>query len=315
MPPKVLHCPSDLWVISKNVTTFVNWDVPQFVDDLKSVQVAEANNNRPGQAFLPGEYDISYVAVDESGNTARCDFQIHVLREFCPLPLPPIGGERRCTDWGPGGRFKVCKIMCNQGLEFAQPIPEFYVCGGEGFWRPTETPEKPLVFPACSPKHGAQRIFRVAVNFPSSVVCSDSAKKILTSKVTESLLKIDRVWKICSDEARGSCKGLHVNVKCSKSSQASPTAAALHGYQRNKRYAASNSDEDSHDVYVVEVSFPANRDPVPAAAGAEKEEIHRILEKAIYESNMLDVKVIFRTFLYDQKLTRIASLLGYTPEY
>ncbi|KAI1303707.1 Fibropellin-1 [Halotydeus destructor] len=276
VPPQVLHCPSDLWVISKNMSTFVQWEEPQFVDDLKSVQVAEANNYRPGQAFLPGEYDISYVAVDESGNTARCDFQIHVLREFCPLPLPPVGGERACSDWGPGGRFKVCKIVCNPGMEFAKPVPDFYVCGAEGFWRPTEQPEKSLVFPACAPKHGAQRIFRLGLNFPSSTQCSDSAKKILTSKVTESLLKIDQAWKICSDESRGSCRGLHVNVKCTKVSVA-----------RVKRQ--TGGQDESQDVYVVDVSFPANRDPVTSVSGTEKDEIKRILEQAVYESNLFEV--------------------------
>lgn len=90
---------------------------------------------------------------------------------------------------------------------------------------------------------------------------------------------------------RGSCKGLHVNVKCSKaaSTSSAPVPAAL---LRNRRFASTTSNgEDEPDVYVVEVAFPANRDPVVSAAGSDKDEIQKIIERAIYETNMFDVKV------------------------
>lgn len=61
-----------------------------------------------------------------------------------------MGGFQQCKDWGSGGQFKVCEIQCNSGLKFSQPVPKFYTCGAEGFWRPTENPALPLVYPACS---------------------------------------------------------------------------------------------------------------------------------------------------------------------
>lgn len=61
-----------------------------------------------------------------------------------------MGGFQQCKDWGSGGQFKVCEIQCNSGLKFSQPVPKFYTCGAEGFWRPTENPVLPLVYPACS---------------------------------------------------------------------------------------------------------------------------------------------------------------------
>lgn len=72
------------------------------------------------------------------------------LAEFCPPLADPVGGFQQCKDWGSGGQFKVCEIQCNSGLKFSQPVPKFYTCGAEGFWRPTENPALPLVYPACS---------------------------------------------------------------------------------------------------------------------------------------------------------------------
>lgn len=72
--------------------------------------------------------------------------------EFCPPLADPLGGYQSCRDWGAGGQFKVCEIACRDGLRFSQPVPPFYTCGAEGFWRPTNHPSLPLVYPACSRK-------------------------------------------------------------------------------------------------------------------------------------------------------------------
>ena len=290
IPPRVLHCPSDLWVISKNVTTVVTWEEPSFVDDLKSVQVAETHNYFPGQSFFSGDYDVSYIAVDEAGNTARCDFQIHVLKDFCPLPLPPVGGERSCSDWGPGGRFKICSIKCAAGYEFSVPVPDFYVCGSEGFWRPTVDHSKPMVFPSCSPKHPAQRIFKLTMNFYSNAICSESGKKILSSRISENLAKIDRSWKVCSDESRGSCRGLNINIKCTKVllDHASHAQPANEVSRRDRRQ--TDEGDNTQEVYVVEVQFPANKDPILNTNSNEKADITAIISKEVYQHGMLDVK-------------------------
>lgn len=46
----------------------------------------------------------------------------------------------------------MCEIACRDSLRFSQPVPPFYTCGAEGFWRPTANPSLPLVYPACSRK-------------------------------------------------------------------------------------------------------------------------------------------------------------------
>ena len=63
-------------------------------------------------------------------------FSCFLPDSFCPPLDPPQGGSQQCEDWGPGGRFKVCRIRCDEGLRFSQAVPQFYTCGAEGFWRP-----------------------------------------------------------------------------------------------------------------------------------------------------------------------------------
>lgn len=338
--PKVLLCPPDMWVITPNVSTSIEWDEPHFIDDLgKPVAVAEQNNMKPGAMFNQGVYDLSYIAVDESGNTARCDFQIRVLRDFCPIPLAPVNGRANCKAWGPNGRFRTCSIECNDGFEFSQPVSQYYVCGAEGFWRPTSDPQRELVFPACTPKHSAQRIYRLSVNFPSTAVCSESGKRILNSRIHDNLLRIDQNWKLCSQskssEERGKCEHLRVNVKCTKQTLAGSSAAnnldrsvgSSSGQQvgafaaphqsflvsaplnRVRRWlaapptttmspiqtstASSQQQQEqaarSEDVYVVEVSFPANADPISNANTKLKRNITDILREAIFRESILDV--------------------------
>ncbi len=349
-PPEVLHCPPDMWVISANTSTIVHWDEPAFVDDLRSLDVVEVERIKSGDSLKKGVYDLSYLATDAGGNTARCDFQVHVMREFCPLPEPPVNGSRECSDWGPGGRFKTCTIKCNHpGLHFSEPVPKFYVCGAEGFWRPTaldndlSTPSgapdaSPLVFPACSPRHSAQRIFRLVMNFPtaSSVgVCSESGKKILTGRAVESINRVDRAWKICADSPRGNCKGLSISVKCIKGGgNGGQTPAQISGgHSLNNRVTRAaeggggssggidqGGEEHQPEVYSLEVSFPANNDPIVAATsgssssssssgssssnnnnngnngngggggGQDKDSLEAIIRRAVVESAIFDVR-------------------------
>lgn len=151
--PKVEYCPGDLWVIARNGSAVVNWDEPQFTDNIGVVKIIERNGHRPGQTLLWGAYDITYIASDAAGNSATCTFKVSLLQEFCPPLADPLGGTQTCKDWGAGGQFKVCEIACNPGLKFSESVPEFYTCGAEGFWRPTSDPLKPLVYPSCSRKY------------------------------------------------------------------------------------------------------------------------------------------------------------------
>lgn len=79
IPPKVEHCPGDLWVIAKNGSAIVSWDEPRFVDNVGIVRIQEKNGHKSGQTLMWGTYDISYVAYDQAGNSASCNFKVYVL--------------------------------------------------------------------------------------------------------------------------------------------------------------------------------------------------------------------------------------------
>lgn len=151
-PPQKVHCPGDIWIISRNGSAQVTWDEPEFTDNVGVTRIIEKSGHRSGQTLLWGTYDITYIASDAAGNTATCSFKVSVLSEFCPALADPVGGTQSCKDWGAGGQFKVCEISCHPGLRFSEPVPEFYTCGAEGFWRPTLNPAQPLVYPSCSSK-------------------------------------------------------------------------------------------------------------------------------------------------------------------
>ncbi|UYV83192.1 clec-78 [Cordylochernes scorpioides] len=272
-PPQILYCPPDMWVLTPNSTVPVTWSPPNFTDDIDhNFQLAEIHNFQPGQSFMKGTYDLHYVAVDPTGNSAQCRFKIHILNELCNLPLPPVGGQRHCSDWGPSGRFKVCSISCDRDLAFSQNVPRFYSCGAEGYWLPSSAPGRALVFPACAPKRPAQRIFRVEMNFPSSVVCSESGKKILHAKIAEGLGKVNQEWKVCSDAS--SCSGLRVNVKCNKI----------------RRVARQARDPENTDIYTVEVYFPASNDPVTSTITQEQSTVREVVESAVIQNSAFDVR-------------------------
>lgn len=84
-PPKLEHCPGDLWVIARNGSAVVTWDEPHFSDNVGVVKIIERNGHRPGQTLLWGTYDITYVASDAAGNSATCNFKVSLLCTYTKL--------------------------------------------------------------------------------------------------------------------------------------------------------------------------------------------------------------------------------------
>ncbi|KAK7079934.1 Calcium ion binding, partial [Halocaridina rubra] len=241
-PPRVDHCPGDIWVITRNGSDVVDWDEPQFSDNIGINQIVDKSGYSPGQAFTWGTYHVASVAYDAAGNSATCSFNVYVLEKFCPKLDDPVGGVQRCSDWGPGGRFKVCKIECNDGLKFSTQVPDFYTCGAEGFWRPSPEPTHTLVYPACAPATPAQRVFKINMQFPSSVICNAAGQNVLSEKIRLALNKLNANWNFCTDTASstGVCNGLNVAVDCSR---------------RNR--IARDALDRTDDVYNIEVTFPS----------------------------------------------------------
>ncbi|XP_072154980.1 uncharacterized protein uif isoform X2 [Bemisia tabaci] len=275
MPPTKEYCPGDLWVDARNGSAVVTWDEPRFTDNVGVVRVEEKSGHRPGQTLLWGTYNIAYVAFDQAGNSATCAFTVYVLSGFCPPLADPVGGTQVCKDWGFGGQFKVCEISCKPGLKFSQPVPKFYTCGVEGFWRPTSNPALPMVYPACSASSPAQRVFKVSMLFPTSVLCNEAGQGVLRQKVRNAINSLNREWNFCSYSLEGTkeCKDLNIEVKCD------------HKLSRPGR-DVDISGVTSYDVNAV---FPIVRDPVINQNSNLKSSVQRLLEKLILEEDQFDV--------------------------
>ncbi|GAB0094394.1 sushi, von Willebrand factor type A, EGF and pentraxin domain-containing protein 1 [Sergentomyia squamirostris] len=347
--PHVEHCPGDLWVIARNGSAVVNWDEPHFSDNIGVVKIAEKNGHRPGQTLLWGSYDITYIAADAAGNTATCTFKVSLLRksssslvedsvlidvfsaEFCPPLADPLGGTQACKDWGAGGQFKVCEIACHPGLRFSEPIPEFYTCGAEGFWRPTNDPSQPLVYPSCSPAKPAQRVFRIKMLFPSDVLCNEAGQGVLRQRVKNAVNSLNRDWNFCSYSTEGSreCKDLQIDINCdhyrggnsNRVKRQTPVSEDDGGIYVLDAQIPVENDEASGDVtsrsrqgrqqngdtYTLEIAFPAVNDPVLHSSTGERADVKTLLQKLILEEDQFAVQDILPNTVPDPASLDLAS--------
>ncbi|XP_032681239.1 sushi, von Willebrand factor type A, EGF and pentraxin domain-containing protein 1 isoform X1 [Odontomachus brunneus] len=298
IPPKVEYCPGDLWVIAKNGSSIVTWDEPRFSDNVDIAKVQEKNGHRSGQTLLWGTYDISYVAYDQAGNSASCNFKVYVLSDFCPVLDDPIGGTQQCKDWGSGSQFKVCEISCNTGLRFSQEVPKFYTCGAEGFWRPTSDPSLPLVYPACTTATSAQRVFRIKMSFPTSVLCNEAGQGVLRNKVKNAVNSLNRDWNFCSYSYEGNrkCKDLDIDVQCDHRVRTTRDTSEEDGgtyiISAIMPTKPTRQGRQGSDTYEVEISFPAINDPILNVNSNERATVQTLLERLILEEGKFDVRHI-----------------------
>ncbi|XP_064091137.1 sushi, von Willebrand factor type A, EGF and pentraxin domain-containing protein 1-like isoform X2 [Macrobrachium nipponense] len=306
-PPRVDHCPGDIWVIARNGSKVVDWDEPHFSDNIGIEQVVDKSGYSPGQAFTWGTYQVARVAYDAAGNSAMCSFNVYVLPDFCPTLDDPVGGVQRCSNWGPGGRFKVCKIECNDGLKFSTRVPDFFTCGAEGFWRPTSDPAHKLVYPACSPSTPAQRVFKINMQFPSSVICNAAGQNVLSEKIKHALNKLNSDWNFCTDTvaSSGVCNGLNVAVDCSRRNriardadtdrerrQTPPPSNDVYDVKITFASANSRTARESEQAYQynLDVSFAANNDPVSNKNSDLKATVRSLIEEIILQNDEFDVR-------------------------
>ena len=278
IPPEVLYCPGDIWVATNNGSAFVTWDEPRFTDNVNISRLLRPAL-APGNALHWGTYDISYIAYDNSENSAACSFKIYVLESFCPPLDPPEGGTQICEDWGPGGRFKVCRIECEEGKKFSQPVPQFYTCGAEGFWRPNpnKDPTAPFVYPACSAAKPAQKIYTIKLQYLAKVLCSKQGHGVLKEKIINALEQLNKEWKFstCDKISENDCEGLGVNIDCVKK-------------DRVKRQISS-LNEDPEQAYDLQISFPTLDADEAVNRDGKRAKIESLLQSILLEDNQLSV--------------------------
>ena len=141
--------------------------------------------------------DPKYIYLCIHNDTFFHNFPCFYHSSFCPPLDPPVGGAQKCEDWGPGGSFKVCRIECDEGLKFSREVPEFYVCGAEGFWRPNSNSDDPrakFTYPACSETKPAQKIFKIKLDYITDVLCNDAGKGVLKKRIIDALQELNKVF-------------------------------------------------------------------------------------------------------------------------
>lgn len=104
-----------------------------------------------------------------------------------------------------------------------------------------------MVYPACSPSKPAQRVFKINMLFPSSVLCNEAGQSVLRQKVRNAVNALNRDWNFCSYSVEGTreCKDLNINVKCD------------HRTSRQTRQA--NDEEENGGTYVLSANVPVEK--------------------------------------------------------
>ncbi|KAI9557484.1 hypothetical protein GHT06_017312 [Daphnia sinensis] len=148
--PTVKNCPHDIHVRLSSLEPYANapWTEPVFNDNIAVTHVIKSKE--PNSLFALGEHVVSYTASDAAGNTARCQFTVHVSPALIPaefnrsescvrLESPP-NGDLNCLSWTWG---QMCRPSCSAGHVFFRPLPSaVYLCGRDRRWKPgTSVPD------------------------------------------------------------------------------------------------------------------------------------------------------------------------------
>ncbi|KHN86624.1 Sushi, von Willebrand factor type A, EGF and pentraxin domain-containing protein 1 [Toxocara canis] len=144
IPPTLVGCPSDMYVVSERRLTTVSWQ-PSAPEDIffDNVLISDISSNyRSGGVFAWGEYHVMYVARDEAGNIGKCEFNVIVSPRNCTDPPDPSNGSANIVKLNNSIARRVAFLDCNVGYLFADKMPDFLTCdvmlanekfGGNGF--------------------------------------------------------------------------------------------------------------------------------------------------------------------------------------
>ena len=176
-------------------------------------------------------------------------------------------------------------------MKFSQPVPKFYTCGAEGFWRPNPNrdPTVPFVYPACSAAKPAQKIYTIKLQYLASVLCSEAGQGVLKSKIITALQELNKEWRFsaCDKISEEECEGLGVNIDCIK---------------KNRIKRQSDPDEQAYDL---KISFPTLEGDEAVRADGRREKIERLLQSIILEQSQLNVESTLPGTLLDPASIRL----------
>ncbi|ESO92606.1 hypothetical protein LOTGIDRAFT_233055 [Lottia gigantea] len=203
-PPRVDKCFSPKAVVSPDKYGNVTWEEPIFSDNSgEPLQVVKTHT--PGW-FSMGKTNVTYTAIDKSGNNNTCVLEINVIPHPCEFPEPPVNGNRTCFENDAG---VICKIFCMEGYAFAIPPAPEYFCAYDDMWKP----EDQMPFPDCSVKHTSNDLVQEAkFKFTSKLSCRDQ-KLLNTIKGRFERKVTNRINEICVGDIACGIHGLETTCE------------------------------------------------------------------------------------------------------
>jgi len=206
-PPTVVSCPNATKVVSPNRLSQVRWTEPSFRDNKAIATITQSH--RSGSFMTWGDYIVTYIASDPSGNSASCTFELYVTRYDCPLLKPPRNGAKACGSWEMG---RYCNAKCYPGHMFAVPHPPYYSCGNSGTWShgPPTYPENPNnLLPTCSAINPPTTTTTNQVTY-GATSCNAAFLEQFRREFIATISNVQRFFPICG----ASCDFSAISIKC-----------------------------------------------------------------------------------------------------
>ncbi|KAK3735373.1 hypothetical protein QZH41_008705 [Actinostola sp. cb2023] len=129
-PPTKVRCPQGMTIKSKEGRTRIYLPPAVFKDNVRVTSISTDLVN--GTRLSWGDYKVTYTAMDQAGNTAKCILKITITsKNACQRPTPPKNGALACDNIHAGMH---CTVHCNPGYVFSLPMP-LYICSATtGKW-------------------------------------------------------------------------------------------------------------------------------------------------------------------------------------
>ncbi|VDN05525.1 unnamed protein product [Thelazia callipaeda] len=133
--PQVVNCPSSMNIVSKNRLTTVEWSPAKSSEVFTDNGIVNITSNYDsGDIFTWGEHHVVYIAEDEDGNIATCQFDVVITPKNCAVPEKSDGRKIIIQDVNSEKAQKIAFIECLPNYMPVRPTAAFYTCDLLGQW-------------------------------------------------------------------------------------------------------------------------------------------------------------------------------------
>ncbi|CAH1277139.1 SVEP1 [Branchiostoma lanceolatum] len=216
-PELVSTLVSGRMVQKHGVKKVIDWDEPTWSDNSGDITDIYRSHN-PGSLFYWGAPQlVHYIARDDAGNMAFCNFTVIVKQHSCPYQAPPQNGAIACDTWL-GGQF--CSVSCNRDFDFAREPESLYYCKqeeGGGRWSllfPFPFQDFIFPWPDCSRKTTPGAVADLQVQYYTTD-CNVDTEEIRQNFIEQANMMNFLLDGFCMDEAE--CNIDNVQVSCGES--------------------------------------------------------------------------------------------------